>query len=665
MSAHLDGALSVELVLTESDTSDGDAIGGKRNEFHHSKSAAQDDDDQVFAQGDAVVFKQDSTNVLLDSSGQLLGEEHFEVDKSVNGNALASGNAALQRTGGPSGGSENGELQNKTSTSTCNSSTSSSSAAPRRPSYTSKAPSALNTLPGITISEYSPVRSNFHDDTAQTKSLNQINIPSSKRKHSLPSLGHAHTSKESAILPSQSSFDESLEDAYSNPGTPSSVKTDSPAPSPSAPQPGHKRSYDIRERNRVSFKIKWDEAAKSDVLVVKCRETLGELYKSKLGSGSKGKCIKVGEQWFTPTEFEQHSGRGACKDWKRSIRFAGQTLHRLIDDGIIAPHAVSCTCAICCGEDLLSSRNSSAQRGGPVKLFVPYSKAKRKRRDGEGSVSKRLSTSGEDALKGRLDMHRGRSFSMDSEVFPSLAHGGALSAADLDDGNMPPMTPVTPMTPITPITPFTPMTPLTPTAAHSASPPKSSSIGASSLALPSMVNPSSSSHNSAVLRPPATPVRSQAGAITENQLSGTHWIQLEEAATAFISMAQQLKFMVEQAKIQSEAMKDTAVAQAKIQAENEKREAINQIRLQSFAQLSQALATVQSEKGDGQSVDLRQLSIVRSCQNCSRDALLECTGCHKVYYCTQFCQRKDWVIHQKICGEQQGQNDQQSTKADG
>ena len=102
------------------------------------------------------------------------------------------------------------------------------------------------------------------------------------------------------------------------------------------------------------------------------------------------------------------------------------------------------------------------------------------------------------------------------------------------DGNMPPMTPVTPMTPITPITPFTPMTPLTPTAAHSTSPPKPSSVGASSLALPSMVNSSSGSYSSAVLRPPATPVRSQGGAITENQLSGSHWIQLEEVFTYFI-----------------------------------------------------------------------------------------------------------------------------------
>ena len=292
MSAHLDGTLSVDLVsLAENDPSDGDALDRKSNEFGHSKSAAQDEDDQVFSHSGNIVFKQNDSTVLLGNPGQLLSPQHYEVSKSIK-NPLASGNPTLQTTNRLNEGTQNGGVQNKASTSTTNSSSSSSSGTPRRPSYTSKAPSALNTLPGITISEYSPVRPNF-DDTAQTQSLNEINISSSSRKHSLPSFSHTHTTKEQAILPSQSSFDESLDDGYSNPGTPSSVKTDSPALSPSGPQPGHKRSHDIRERNRVSFKIKWDEAAKSDVIIVKCRETHGELHKSKLGSGSKGKCIKV------------------------------------------------------------------------------------------------------------------------------------------------------------------------------------------------------------------------------------------------------------------------------------------------------------------------------------------------------------------------------------
>ena len=99
------------------------------------------------------------------------------------------------------------------------------------------------------------------------------------------------------------------------------------------------------------------------------------------------------------------------------------------------------------------------------------------------------------------------------------------------DGNMPPMTPVTPMTPITPITPFTPMTPLTPNTVRSGSPPKPTSLGVSSLSLPSMVVPNSSSCSTA-LRPPATPTRSQPSALADNPLSAPHWLQLEEVSAS-------------------------------------------------------------------------------------------------------------------------------------
>ena len=30
----------------------------------------------------------------------------------------------------------------------------------------------------------------------------------------------------------------------------------------------------------------------------------------------------------------------------------------------------------------------------------------------------------------------------------------------------------------------------------------------------------------------------------------------------------------------------------------------------------------------------------QSCVNCGREAMSECTGCHKVNYCSTFCQRK-------------------------
>ena len=40
--------------------------------------------------------------------------------------------------------------------------------------------------------------------------------------------------------------------------------------------------------------------------------------------------------------------------------------------------------------------------------------------------------------------------------------------------------------------------------------------------------------------------------------------------------------------------------------------------------------------------------------NCGREALSECTGCHRVSYCSSFCQRKDWTSHQHACGHNAG-----------
>lgn len=63
-----------------------------------------------------------------------------------------------------------------------------------------------------------------------------------------------------------------------------------------------------------------------EVLPVRCKTTTAELYKSRLGSGGRGRCIKYKDQWFTPSEFEHLCGRGSSKDWKRSIRFGGRSL---------------------------------------------------------------------------------------------------------------------------------------------------------------------------------------------------------------------------------------------------------------------------------------------------------------------------------------------------
>lgn len=95
----------------------------------------------------------------------------------------------------------------------------------------------------------------------------------------------------------------------------------------------------------------WSDTMNMEMLPIRCKTTTAELYKVRLGSGGRGRCIKHKDQWYTPSEFENLCGRGSSKDWKRSIRFGGRSLQALIDDGVLTPHATSCTCAACCDDD--------------------------------------------------------------------------------------------------------------------------------------------------------------------------------------------------------------------------------------------------------------------------------------------------------------------------
>ncbi|XP_034950769.1 deformed epidermal autoregulatory factor 1 isoform X2 [Chelonus insularis] len=114
----------------------------------------------------------------------------------------------------------------------------------------------------------------------------------------------------------------------------------------------------------------WTESANMAVLPIRCKNTNAELHKSRFGSGGRGRCIKLGQEWYTPSEFEALCGRASSKDWKRSIRFGGRSLQTLIEENILKPHATSCTCAACCDDDSAS---------GPVRLFTPYKRRRRAR----------------------------------------------------------------------------------------------------------------------------------------------------------------------------------------------------------------------------------------------------------------------------------------------
>ncbi|XP_069760390.1 deformed epidermal autoregulatory factor 1 homolog isoform X2 [Narcine bancroftii] len=429
-------------------------------------------------------------------------------------------------------------------------------------------------------------------------------------------------------------------------------------------------------------KYNWDPSVYENELPVRCRNTSGILFKNKLGSGGRGRCIKHGESWYTPTEFEGMAGRASSKDWKRSIRYAGRPLQCLIQDGILNPHAASCTCAACCDDMSLT---------GPVRLFVPYKRRKKEnepctvpeKKDSPKNITLlpaasapafTMTPGGQITPSGTLAFERtstpdataiisdgasqGDVFTNTTEdgihqaqpcrdwwwdaanktPYPLQGHEGhrqgnraGLGVPDVceDDGTSGrPQTQVEGSAPGPSRSPPRSASPASLGAAASPDTHTSKSIMLASL--PALAVPT-----------PPTPTK----VISPSALNGLEaaeqrsWLYLEEMVNSLLATAQQLKTLIEQAKQASIASKDGAIAQAKLQADSERKGTLNQYQ----NQLPFHSADV---------VDVKtEIIIKQTCVNCGREAMNECTGCHKVHYCSTFCQRKDWKDHQHVCGQ--------------
>jgi SAND domain len=70
----------------------------------------------------------------------------------------------------------------------------------------------------------------------------------------------------------------------------------------------------------------------SAVMQVRCKAISAYLYVNKYESGSKGKCILLGEEWLTPNEFEEKSGSKA-KKYLSSIKCLGRPLRAFVNSG--------------------------------------------------------------------------------------------------------------------------------------------------------------------------------------------------------------------------------------------------------------------------------------------------------------------------------------------
>ncbi|XP_040893697.1 deformed epidermal autoregulatory factor 1 homolog isoform X1 [Toxotes jaculatrix] len=379
-------------------------------------------------------------------------------------------------------------------------------------------------------------------------------------------------------------------------------------------------------------KYNWDPSVYNNELPVRCRNTSGVLYKNRLGSGGKGRCIKHNQQWFTPTEFEGLAGRASSKDWKRSIRYAGRPLLCLIQERILNPHAASCTCAACCDDltacpkdgETLAAENISMT--GPVRLFVPY---KRRKKDLEPPV---LSPKKELPATKSITLTPGTTFT----VSPSgqFTTSGALTFDRTPTGDA---------------------TAAAATATIISEAPAQSEVFASTAvltALPALalapqpvqakmaVTAAVSPSAGLVSGLEVGPVGGAGPTVSEGQKNT--WLYLEELANTLLSNVQQLKALIDQAK-------NSAGDTAGFKGQGGRKEC-------GFNQSFQNQISFQQpdDSEAKRSSDITELIINQMCVNCGRMAMSECTGCHKVNYCSTFCQRKDWKDHQHTCCQSAG-----------
>ncbi|CAH0391489.1 unnamed protein product [Bemisia tabaci] len=332
-------------------------------------------------------------------------------------------------------------------------------------------------------------------------------------------------------------------------------------------------------------------AANCPILPIRCKSTNAELHKSKFGSGGRGRCIKLGDTWHTPNEFEALCGRASSKDWKRSIRFGGRSLQVLIDAGILLPHATSCICAACCGDESAS---------GPVRLFTPYKR--RKRREDEHDSSHRKVKKIKRCSDGTSnDEDESNDDSKDGE--PLLMINGSNRRWSQDG------VPVK--------TEF------------------SGGIKSASAAVNSVTETAQ------------TVIDSIESVTAEKDDTGSSdpFTKVENVANKLIKLAYQLKKSVEESRAQWQREVSTLEEALRKEKENtilNSRVDTQRVVDDSSVHFVNSLNSVSLQP----TADNNEQ---KKCANCDREAYAECSLCRRTPYCSIFCQRKDWAVHQVEC----------------
>ncbi|XP_073689105.1 uncharacterized protein [Garra rufa] len=118
------------------------------------------------------------------------------------------------------------------------------------------------------------------------------------------------------------------------------------------------RGGETEIRGRVEEEEEEEEEDMADLSVfeapslpVTCVSLTGTLYKYRFASGSRGKCIRTEERWFTPEEFVKQEQTLTGGHWKKYILCHGKTLNFLNKKEILLIHSLLCECVNCSTEE--------------------------------------------------------------------------------------------------------------------------------------------------------------------------------------------------------------------------------------------------------------------------------------------------------------------------
>ncbi|KAH8399450.1 hypothetical protein KR215_010611 [Drosophila sulfurigaster] len=351
----------------------------------------------------------------------------------------------------------------------------------------------------------------------------------------------------------------------------------------------------------------WAETTSStqhmEVFQIRCKTTCAELYRSKLGSGGRGRCVKYKDKWHTPSEFEHVCGRGSSKDWKRSIKYGGKSLQSLIDEGTLTPHATNCSCTVCCDDEAGESAS------GPVRLFTPYKRRKRNQTDLDV----------EPGPKRKRNTHSNNNNNNNN----SNTNNNNTSGSSINNNNV------------------------DPTQAAAASVVDENNMFLAEDNITSKDEPWAALNDSLDTSTELVD-QTQMGNPYERE---TFVVNINDTGSiAVLDSSQSMKNIEHVYCTMVKATGDFKRLLNEMKQNYERR--IEVLQKERDAAVSAMRVQVHTDIDDPNisgSLHGNEIISAKKCANCNREALAECSLCRKTPYCSEFCQRKDWNAHQVEC----------------